>query len=126
MVTAVYVNHVDILPQATLFALRSEDTGTQLLLETAFAHLGPLLGQAVVKNISGTAARSELDKLCEPLKKLVANHVRAKGWIEQALLDPAFPAQHIAERDRAIFLRKIIRYRDLNPQRNTRLTIIRP
>ncbi|KAH7349545.1 armadillo-type protein [Plectosphaerella cucumerina] len=96
---------------ATFFALRSEDALTQSLLDTSFTQLGPSLGRALSRNIGGSAARSELDKLCDPLKKLVSHHARAKSWIEQGLFDPTFPAQHMPERDRTVFLKKIISLR---------------
>ena len=49
------------------------------------AHLGPLIAASLVRNIGGHAARSELDKLCEPLKKLVGSHPGAMGWLQGAL-----------------------------------------
>lgn len=49
------------------------------------AHLGPLIARSLVRNVGGHAARSELDKLCEPLKKLVSNCVGAQGWLHAAL-----------------------------------------
>lgn len=63
----------------------------------------------MTRNIGGSAARSELEKLCDPLKKLVSHHAKAKSWVEQGLFDPTFPAQHISDRDRTVFLKKIIR-----------------
>ncbi|KAH6671633.1 armadillo-type protein [Plectosphaerella plurivora] len=96
---------------ATYFALRSEDALTQSLLERSFTQLGPLLGRALTRNIGGSAARSELEKLCDPLKKLVSHHAKAKSWVEQGLFDPTFPAQHISDRDRTVFLKKVISLR---------------
>ena len=51
------------------------------------SHLGPLVARALVRGVGGRAARSELDKLCEPLKKLVTSHVDAQGWLMAAVLD---------------------------------------
>lgn len=73
-------------------------------------HLGPLLAQALVYNIGGSAARSELDKLSEPLKKLVASHVRAKKWLEASLLDAEFPSQAVTEKDKIVFLQKVMKF----------------
>ncbi|GAO20074.1 hypothetical protein UVI_02060760 [Ustilaginoidea virens] len=45
--------------------------------------LGPLLVQSLIRNIGGRGSRSELDKLSEPLKKLIQGNVGAKGAICQ-------------------------------------------
>ena len=72
-------------------------------------HLGPLVAQCLVQNIGGNASRSELDKLSEPLKKLVVQQPNAHSWLEQALLSDNFPGTHVPPRDRTLFLKKIIR-----------------
>jgi hypothetical protein len=68
-----------------------------------------MLAQALVYNIGGHAARSELDKLSEPVKKLVVRQVNAKAWLEAALLDPSFPSDKVSEKDKQFFLQKIIK-----------------
>ncbi len=73
-------------------------------------HLGPLISRSLIQNVGGNASRSELDKLSDPLKKLVAQHVRARVWLEQALADPSFPSSRVTAQEKAIFLKKIIRY----------------
>jgi hypothetical protein len=72
------------------------------------AHLGPLLTQTLVQNIGGNAARSELEKVSDPLKKLVTNQPRAQAWLEQALFDASFPSMQVTREDKVIFLKKII------------------
>lgn len=72
-------------------------------------HLGPLLAQSLVQNVGGNASRSELDRLSDPLKKLVVQHVHAKAWLEQALFGDSFPSPHVSREDRAVFLKKIIK-----------------
>jgi hypothetical protein len=62
-----------------------------------------------MRNIGGNASRSELDKLSEPLKKLVSQHPLAQSWLEAALLDPSFPGSRISREDRGRFLKKVIR-----------------
>ena len=79
-------------------------------MDTALQHLGPLLAQALIYNISGNAARSELDKLSEPIKKLVVRQVRAKSWFEDALLSASFPSDNVLVKDRLVFLQKIVKY----------------
>jgi hypothetical protein len=79
-------------------------------------HLGPLLARSLVRNFAGHAARSELDKLCEPLKKLVATRVEAQAWLQLALADEAggggvFPAgagERVPEGERGAWVRRVV------------------
>lgn len=80
----------------------------QSTLNEAITHLGPLLARCLIRNIGGNAARSELDKVSEPLKKLVNQHVKARPWLEQSLFDSSFPGQQLSHEDRSAFLKKII------------------
>lgn len=74
--------------------------------------LGPSLAQALIYNVSGNAARSELDKLCEPLKRIVVRQVCAKTWLEKALTHVEISNQIVNDAERRIFLQKVIRYSD--------------
>lgn len=62
-----------------------------------------------MSNIGGNASRSELDKLSDPLKKLVVQHHRAQQWLESALCDPSFPSTQVSQGDKSMFLKKIIK-----------------
>jgi len=73
-------------------------------------HLGPLIAQSLMRNVGGDASRSQLDKLSEPLKRLVVQHVQAKTWLEQALQDVEFPSRLVSTEDKSVFLKKIIGY----------------
>lgn len=73
-------------------------------------HFGHLLAQALVYNIGGNAARSELDKLADPLKKIVVAQARSKKWLEAALLGEGFPSQNVSEKEKMVFLQKITKY----------------
>ncbi|KAK3692694.1 armadillo-type protein [Podospora appendiculata] len=88
--------------------LKSEDPGLQETISNAMGHLGPLVAQSLVQNIGGNAARSELDKLSDPLKKLVTNQVRAQSWLEQALFHESFPSKQVTPQEKTLFLRKIV------------------
>ncbi|KXX78656.1 Importin-13 [Madurella mycetomatis] len=77
-------------------------------LTNAMSHLGPLLARSLVYNVGGNAARSELDKLCEPLKKLVTQQVGAQAWLERALFEEGFPGQRVSGEERAVWLRKVV------------------
>jgi uncharacterized protein (UPF0147 family) len=68
-----------------------------------------MLAQALIYNIGGHAARSELDKLSEPVKKLVVRQVNAKTWLEAALQDPNFPSDKVSDKDKQVFLQKTIK-----------------
>lgn len=89
--------------------LKAGDKGAQDTIDHAITQLGPMLAQSVVRNIGGNASRSELDRLSEPLKKMMSHHVKARVWIEQALFDPSFPGQQISAEEKLLFLKKIIK-----------------
>lgn len=72
--------------------------------------LGPVLCQSLMRNIGGNALRSELDRLSEPLKRLVARYPGAKVWIEAALHDEHFPSPRVTPEQKTMFIKKIIRY----------------
>lgn len=71
--------------------------------------LGPFLAQALIYNVSGNAARSELDKIADPLKKLIVSQVRAKSWLETALFDNNGQESKAGESEKKFFLQKIIK-----------------
>jgi hypothetical protein len=72
--------------------------------------LGPLLGQSLARNIGGNASRSELDKLSEPIKRLVSHYPSAKDWLGAGLEDPSFPSSKVTSEEKALFVKKLIRY----------------
>jgi hypothetical protein len=74
-----------------------------------------MLAQALIYNIGGHAARSELDKLSEPVKKLVVRQVHSKAWLQAALLDLNFPSDKVSEKDKQIFLQKIMKSVAIDP-----------
>lgn len=89
-------------------ALKPDDPALRTTVANAMAHLGPLFARTLVQNIGGNAARSELDKLSDPLKKLVTNQPAAQAWLEQALFDESFPSTLVTAEDKMVFLKKII------------------
>jgi hypothetical protein len=72
-------------------------------------HLGPSLAQALVYNISGNAARSELDKVSDPLKRLVARQVHAKSWLQSAFIEKDQIGDKTNGTDKRVTLQKIIK-----------------
>ncbi len=78
--------------------------------------LGPVISHSLVHNFGGNAARSQLDKLSDPLKRLVVQHVNTRHWLEAALNDPSFPGEKATPADKSTFLKKVI---SLRGQRGT-------
>ncbi|TDZ28985.1 Importin beta-like protein [Colletotrichum spinosum] len=94
---------------ARFMTLRNTDSGAQETIDHAVSHLGPFLAQSIIRNVGGNASRSELDRLSEPLKKMVGHHLNARAWLEQALFDPSFPSQQVSREAKLIFLKKVIK-----------------
>lgn len=69
-----------------------------------------MLAQALMYNIGGHAARSEVDKLADPLKKLIFRQAHAKKWFEAALTAENFPSDKVTASDKKVFLQKILKY----------------
>ncbi|KAI1760147.1 ARM repeat-containing protein [Hypoxylon sp. FL1150] len=96
---------------STFITLKSDSPETQSTINNAMSVLGPQLSRSIIQNIGGRAARSELDKISDPLKKLVVQHVNARQWLETALHDPSFPSDKVLPEDKVLFLKKIISLR---------------
>lgn len=75
------------------------------------SHFGPQLSQSLIQNIGGRASRSDLDKLSDPLKKLVVQHAHASKWLEAALNDPSFPSDKVSTEDKSLFLKRVVSLR---------------
>ena len=97
------------LHQTSFLNLRVESAELQEKHLQIISTLGPYLGQSLTNNIGGFASRSELDKLSEPLKKLVSRYPSAKSWLEAGLNDPTFPSSKVTAEDKSMFLKKILR-----------------
>ena len=93
-------------------ALKNQAQQLQASVDSTLQHLGPLLAGAIIYNIGGNAARSELDKLSEPLKKLVVSQVSSKSWLQAALFADNFPSDKVLAGEKSVFLQKIIKYLD--------------
>ena len=70
---------------------------------------GPKLSKALIHNIGGDAARSELDTLAEPLKRLVSAQPKAKMWLSDALFSDTFPSTNVGPADKRMWLQKVIK-----------------
>ncbi|KAK5663914.1 hypothetical protein OQA88_125 [Cercophora sp. LCS_1] len=96
---------------SNFISLKSQDPNLQTLIANAVDHLGPIFTQTLVNNIGGNAARSELDKLSDPLKKLVVQQPSAQQWLERALFGEGFPGGQVTPEEKMVFLKKIIALR---------------
>ncbi|KAI4254377.1 MAG: hypothetical protein LQ352_003137 [Teloschistes flavicans] len=65
--------------------------------------------QVIVYNISGEAARSELETLADPLRKMVVDQARAKQWISDALFSSSFPSLKVGEAEKRIWLQQVMK-----------------
>ncbi|KAG9700231.1 ARM repeat-containing protein, partial [Aureobasidium melanogenum] len=73
---------------------------------TAFA--SPL-SRALIFNIGGLAQRSEIEPLCKPLRALIFSQPGlAKQHLEAALLDPSFPSTNVGEKEKRVFVAKVL------------------
>ncbi|PHH68695.1 hypothetical protein CDD80_7340 [Ophiocordyceps camponoti-rufipedis] len=92
-------------------SLKSDDGNVEPAMRRAMQTLGPILAQSLARNIGGNASRSELDKLSEPLKKLVVRHPMAKEWLQLGLNHESFPSTQVTSEQKALLVRKIISLR---------------
>ena len=80
------------------------------MVDGVMMEYGPLLSQALMRNIGGEAARSELDVIANPLKKMIFKHPGSKTWLNQALFSDTFPSQTVGPEEKRIWLQKVIKY----------------
>ncbi|KAF5634563.1 member of the karyopherin-beta family nuclear import [Fusarium sp. NRRL 52700] len=96
---------------ATFVSIKYDSQELNDVAQQAMQMLGPLLSRTLARNLGGNASRSELDKLSEPLKKLVSSHPMAKSWLEAGLTHETFPSTKVTPQDKSMFLKKIISLR---------------
>ncbi|KAL7918504.1 ARM repeat-containing protein [Trichoderma austrokoningii] len=90
---------------------RGDDAGLQETFKRAMDTLGPLLTQSLARNIGGNALRSELDRLSEPLRKLVVNYPMSRDWLQSSLDHSSFPSQRVTPEQKSLFVKKVISLR---------------
>jgi hypothetical protein len=95
--------------QGSLIALNQEEATLQQSLDMIVTHFGPGLAQALIRNIGGDAARSELDFLADTVKKLVTRQTEVRLWVENALLSPTFPSQKVGDAEKKKFVQQIFK-----------------
>ena len=98
-----------ILAQASIMQTYDSSSEVQVLMKNIWDDYGPQLSYILVMNIGGRAARSDLDVIAEPLKKLVYHQPRAKTWLSDALSNSDFPSQNVGATEKRMWLEKIIK-----------------
>ncbi|TWU74744.1 hypothetical protein ED733_005644 [Metarhizium rileyi] len=96
---------------ATFIALNSDLQEVSDAAKQVMGTLGPLLAQSLARNIGGRASRSELDKLSEPIKRLVGSYPLAKEWLQDGLSHTTFPSDKITLEQKALFVKKVVSLR---------------
>ena len=76
--------------QAAFIGLPNQPPELQALINNAVQHIGPVLGQALIK-------------------KLVARQTGSKAWFQAALFDENFPSDKVTVKDKELFLQKVMR-----------------
>ena len=70
---------------------------------------GPRLCLVLIRGVGGEAARSELDHLAAPLRKLIFRGGAVKTWLEGALMSAEFPSKKVSASQKQAFLHSIMR-----------------
>lgn len=100
---------MSLKPSYSRSSALTPDQITQLISTAMENSLGPLVAQTLMENIGGNAARSELDKLSDPLKKLITNQVHAQQWLQAALFREDFPGNKcVGAEEKMLFLKKVV------------------
>ncbi|KAK0384775.1 hypothetical protein NLU13_7253 [Sarocladium strictum] len=95
----------------SFIGLKSEDQRVQDSVTSIMQMLGPMLCQALAKNIGGYASRSELGKLSEPVKKLVSCYPQSREWLGTAFGTLESDSINTTAEERSLFVKKIISLR---------------
>ena len=94
---------------ASFVAVTDQPAPIQSAVNEVMQHLGPLLAEALMIGLGGEAARSEVDVLAEPLRKMAFKQPRAKMWLEAALNQPSFPSDKVDASGKRVFVQKVLR-----------------
>jgi hypothetical protein len=76
--------------------------------EAFMTQIGLGMAQSLVSQISGGAARSELDAICKPLKKMIEKRVEARPWLVHAMNSHCL-SPNVTMAEKGAFLEKILR-----------------
>ncbi|KAA8911147.1 armadillo-type protein [Sphaerosporella brunnea] len=88
--------------------LTDESPEVQAAVDSITAGCSPRLVEKLCWSLGGGCQRSEVDSIAEPLRKLVTRHVRCKSWLTEALKPAGFPTANVNEKDKRLFVEKIM------------------
>ncbi|KAL9601742.1 MAG: hypothetical protein Q9219_002353 [cf. Caloplaca sp. 3 TL-2023] len=83
----------------------------QTMMDSVLEQYGPQVALVIVHGVSGEAARSELETLADPLKKMISAQPKAKQWLSDALFASTFPSSKVENGEKRIFLQQIVSLR---------------
>ncbi|EWC45619.1 hypothetical protein DRE_05180 [Drechslerella stenobrocha 248] len=103
----------NLITTAAAVAAAGEGQGQRMMVEMILQQTGETLAKNLVMAIGGGAARSELDNVTEPLKKMVFKQLQARKWLEQGMFSngEGFPSAKVTAEDKGMFLKKLFTLR---------------
>ncbi|KAG6030374.1 hypothetical protein E4U41_000118 [Claviceps citrina] len=96
---------------SNFIALKNCEPDVQEAAKQAMETLGPLVARSLARNVGGHASRSELDRLSEPIKKLINRHPMAGQWLEAGLCHESFPSDRVTLEQKSLFVKKLVSLR---------------
>ncbi|KAG6125862.1 hypothetical protein E4U22_007621 [Claviceps purpurea] len=96
---------------SNFIALKHGEQDIQDAAKQAMETLGPLVALSIARNVGGHASRSELERLSEPIKKLVHRYPMARQWLEAGLSHHSFPSDKITPEQKSLFVKKLVSLR---------------
>lgn len=106
---------------SSFLSLTVPEQETQNAIDKITEGCGPRLAEKLCLAVGGGCARSEVDVMTEPLRKLIVKNLKSKSWLMEALKPDGFPSANLSERDKRVFIEKVIRSRGkLNTNQATR------
>ncbi|KAL8922875.1 MAG: hypothetical protein Q9172_003381 [Xanthocarpia lactea] len=92
----------------SLFVRYDLKADVHVLVDSILVQYGPQVTQAIINNIGGDAARSELENWTNPLRQMVSTEVRSRQWISEALSSPTFPSSKVDDAQKKLFLEQVM------------------
>ncbi|MCJ1404831.1 hypothetical protein MMC11_008057 [Xylographa trunciseda] len=96
---------------ASFVQIQEQSAQIQPRVDATIQTYGSSLACALMRGIGGEAARSELDYLSDPLRKMVYKQPRARQWLTDALASDDFPSRVVSDVDKRVWLQKVVNLR---------------
>ena len=96
--------------QSQLLSLQDHISDEALKVQQALAAHGLALLGALLRSVSGCVARSEVEHLVPPLKKLIVRWRDAPQWLRNTNMDQfLFNNERVTEQEKRMFAEQLIR-----------------